>query len=189
MEGIACVYSLQCEQNPKLIFPHLTSCIYFHSLSNVSISERAVLQKPNLPSGEVGRSLLAKLSSDGGRSSLQKALGRGASWIPGRWSQVTQTSRAGKNSCLAYEPAHEVNSRPGQQLSLACFWGCMGVFWDFTTTGCCSVAQLCLTLWDFTDRSTPGFLVLHHLLELAQTHIPWAGDAIQPLWLDDNSNI
>ena len=30
------------------------------------------------------------------------------------------------------------------------------------------------------DGSTPGFLVLHYLPELAQTHVHWAGDAIQP---------
>ena len=30
------------------------------------------------------------------------------------------------------------------------------------------------------DCSTPGFPVLHHLMEFAQTHFPWAGDAIQP---------
>ena len=30
------------------------------------------------------------------------------------------------------------------------------------------------------DCSTPGFPVLHHLLELAQTHAHWVGDAIQP---------
>ena len=30
------------------------------------------------------------------------------------------------------------------------------------------------------DCSTPGFPVLHHLLELAQTHVLWVGDAIQP---------
>ena len=35
---------------------------------------------------------------------------------------------------------------------------------------CCSVFQLCLTLCDPMDCSTPGFPVLHHLLELAQTH-------------------
>ena len=29
------------------------------------------------------------------------------------------------------------------------------------------------------DWSTPGFSVLHHLLELAQTHVHWVGDAIQ----------
>ena len=30
------------------------------------------------------------------------------------------------------------------------------------------------------DCSTPGFLVLQYLLELAQTHVHWVGDAIQP---------
>ena len=30
------------------------------------------------------------------------------------------------------------------------------------------------------DCSTPGFPVLHHLLEPAQTHVHWVGDAIQP---------
>ena len=30
------------------------------------------------------------------------------------------------------------------------------------------------------DCITPGFPVLHHLLELAQTHVHWIGDAIQP---------
>ena len=30
------------------------------------------------------------------------------------------------------------------------------------------------------DCSMPGFPVLHHLLELAQTHVHWVSDAIQP---------
>ena len=30
------------------------------------------------------------------------------------------------------------------------------------------------------DCSTPGFPVLHYLLELAQIHVHWVGDAIQP---------
>ena len=46
--------------------------------------------------------------------------------------------------------------------------------------GCCLVAQLCLTLCDPTDCSTPGFSVLHHFPELAQTHVHWVSDAIQP---------
>ena len=45
---------------------------------------------------------------------------------------------------------------------------------------CCSVSQLHLTLCDPMDCSTPGFPVLRHLLELAQTHVHWVGDAIQP---------
>ena len=47
-------------------------------------------------------------------------------------------------------------------------------------TPCCSVAQSFPTLCDPMDCSPPGFLVLHHLPELAQTHVHWGGDAIQP---------
>ena len=43
-----------------------------------------------------------------------------------------------------------------------------------------SVAQSCLTLYDPMDCSTPGFPVHHQLLELIQTHVYWASDAIQP---------
>ena len=49
----------------------------------------------------------------------------------------------------------------------------------FRTIICCSVAQLCLTLCDFTDCSTPGFPVFHQLLELTQTHVHRIGHAIQ----------
>ena len=45
---------------------------------------------------------------------------------------------------------------------------------------CCSVTQWCPTLCDPMDCSTPGFRVHHQLLELAQTHVHWVGDVIQP---------
>ena len=45
---------------------------------------------------------------------------------------------------------------------------------------CCSVTQSCPALWDPMDCSTPGFPVFHHLPELAQTHVHWVSDAIQP---------
>ena len=45
---------------------------------------------------------------------------------------------------------------------------------------CCSVTKLCPTLCDPMDCSTPGSPVLHHLMELAQIHIRWVDDAIQP---------
>ena len=35
-------------------------------------------------------------------------------------------------------------------------------------------------LYDPVDCSTPGFSILHHLPELAQTHVHWVGDASQP---------
>ena len=43
-----------------------------------------------------------------------------------------------------------------------------------------SLAQLCLTLCDPMDCSTPDFPVHHQLPELAQTHVHQVGDAIQP---------
>ena len=53
-------------------------------------------------------------------------------------------------------------------------------FIHVVTCNCCSVAQSCLTLCYATDCSTLGFPVLHHLLELAQTHVHSVDDAIQP---------
>ena len=47
--------------------------------------------------------------------------------------------------------------------------------------GCyCSVAKSCQTLCHPMDCNTPGFSVLHYLLEFAQTHVHWVSDAIQP---------
>ena len=58
--------------------------------------------------------------------------------------------------------------------------------WDF----CChpqtiydrfnSATQSCLTLCDPMVYSTPGFPVLRQLPELAQLHVHWVSDAIQP---------
>ena len=45
---------------------------------------------------------------------------------------------------------------------------------------CCSVTQLCPTICDSMDCSTPCCPVLHHLLEPAQTHVHWVCNAIQP---------
>ena len=46
--------------------------------------------------------------------------------------------------------------------------------------GCCfSIAQSCLTLQPH-NSSTPGFPVLHRLWELAQIHVGWVSDDIQP---------
>ena len=49
------------------------------------------------------------------------------------------------------------------------------------TSSCCySVAKSCPALCDSMDCSTPDLPVPHHLLELAQVHVHWIGDAIQP---------
>ena len=44
---------------------------------------------------------------------------------------------------------------------------------------CCSLTQSCPTLCDPMDCSRPGLPVLHHLPELAQTHVHRVGDAIE----------
>ena len=43
-----------------------------------------------------------------------------------------------------------------------------------------SITQPCPTLCNPKDCSTPGLLVHHQLPEFTQTHVHWAGDAIQP---------
>ena len=43
----------------------------------------------------------------------------------------------------------------------------------------CSVTKSCLTLCNPVACSMPGFPVLYHLLELAQTYFHWVSDAIQ----------
>ena len=48
-------------------------------------------------------------------------------------------------------------------------------FWTAYLYGnfCCPFTQSCLTLCNPMNCSTPGFPVLHHLPELAQTHVHW----------------
>ena len=43
-----------------------------------------------------------------------------------------------------------------------------------------SVTQLCPTLCNLMNRSTPGLPIHHQLPESIQTHVHWVGDAIQP---------
>ena len=51
---------------------------------------------------------------------------------------------------------------------------------EFHTHQFSSVTQLCLTLCDPMDCSTPGFPVHHQLPELTQTHVHPVSDAIKP---------
>ena len=58
---------------------------------------------------------------------------------------------------------------------LHCRWILYQLSYQFS-----SVAQLCPTLFDPMDCSTPGFPVHHQLLELTQTHVHRVSNAIQP---------
>ena len=48
---------------------------------------------------------------------------------------------------------------------------------------CCSVTQSCLTICNTMDCSMPGFPILLHLPEFAQTQVHWVSDATQHLIL------
>ena len=53
--------------------------------------------------------------------------------------------------------------------------------WSQEDCCCCySVAKSYLTLCNPMDCSTPGFPVIHYLLEFAQIHVHWVSDAIKP---------
>ena len=45
---------------------------------------------------------------------------------------------------------------------------------------CCLFTQSCLTFCESMDCTMPGFQVLHHLPKLAQIHVHWVNDTIQP---------
>ena len=57
---------------------------------------------------------------------------------------------------------------------------CFFLYFDINSVQFSSVIQLCPTLWDPMDCSTPGLPVHHQILEFTQTHVHWVSDAIQP---------
>ena len=60
------------------------------------------------------------------------------------------------------------------------FFCCWKTLKWFPSVQFSSVVQLCLTLCDPMNCSTPVLPVHHQLLEFTQTHVHWVGDAIQP---------
>ena len=54
------------------------------------------------------------------------------------------------------------------------------IIWTSIALQFSSVTQLCPTLCDPMDCSTPGLPVHRQLPESTQTHVHWVGDAIQP---------
>ena len=59
-------------------------------------------------------------------------------------------------------------------------YGCESWTINKVATAAAKSLQSCPTLWDLMDCRTPGFPVQHQVPELAQTHVPHVGDAIQP---------
>ena len=67
------------------------------------------------------------------------------------------------------------NIRGARRGSVLCLLVYIGWFSQFS-----SASQSCLTLCDPMDCSMQGLPVHHQHPELAQTHVHWVGDAIQP---------
>ena len=56
--------------------------------------------------------------------------------------------------------------------------------WSFLLSFSCSVLSVCHPM----EGNAPGFPILHHLLDFAQTHVHWVSDAIQPSHLPLSSS-
>ena len=87
---------------------------------------------------------------------------------------LSPTSRGGRKHMVQSSPEIQLDSGPRAT---------HGGPWSFLApplSQFSSLTQLCPTLCDPMDCSTPGLPVHHQLLELAQTHVHWVSDAIQP---------
>ena len=104
-------------------------------------------------------------------------------WLKRKWfiwanicvTRVTQRLHYPLEEC--HGSVHNSNKNSSSSSSSSSSWA--------NSCCCCSVAKSCPTLYDPMDCTTPGFPVLHHLLELAQTCVHWVSDTIQPsliLW-------
>ena len=86
--------------------------------------------------------------------------------------------------CIQLEnPDFRLNSlcsNPGFISTSLVTWGQLPNCWYLISSPVCcySVTQSCPALFDPLDCNMPGFPVLHHLPELAQTHVHRVGDAI-----------
>ena len=83
-----------------------------------------------------------------------------------------------KNSIMAQKYRGDLTQGPVEMVTAIpheCFvllpWNSVQFSW---------VTQLCLTLCDPMDCSTPGLPVHHQLPEPTQTHVHWVSDVIQP---------
>ena len=66
------------------------------------------------------------------------------------------------------------------EIEISHFFVSVFFFFFLQMVQCSSVAQLCLTLRDPMNRSTPDLPIHHHLPEFTQTHVHRVSDAIQP---------
>ena len=93
-------------------------------------------------------------------------------WLGHSWGQTSGFSKPLGQRFLDLNPKACEGCLPSDPQPNALLPFCF--FW------CCSVTKSCPSLCHSRDCSTSGFPVLHCLPELAQTHVHWVGDAMQP---------
>ena len=115
-------------------------------------------------------------------------------WITTNWKIVKEMGIPDHLTCLLRNlyAGQEAIFRTGHgtkgwlQIGKGVLQGCIlstclfNLYAEFSSVQFSSAAQLCLTLCDPMDCSTPGFPVHHQLQELVQIHVHQVGDAIQP---------
>ena len=80
------------------------------------------------------------------------------------------------STCVHSLTCHELSGLH----ALEHYFFCLGTFSTSVSQSVSSITQLCPTLYDPMNCSTPGLPVHHELLEFTQTHVHWVGDAIEP---------
>ena len=97
------------------------------------------------------------------------------------WTSPNLTSCSVSVSSSLLLP-HIIRVLLSPQKSLFCLHSLPWWSYPISYLCCCSVIKSCLTLCNpmnpMKPGSTPGFPFLHCLLEFAQTHVCWVGDAI-----------
>ena len=89
----------------------------------------------------------------------------------------------GKNTGVGCMSSSRGSSQPRDQTLISCVFCIAGRFFAAEPLGkfqFSSVTQLCPTLCDPMNRSTPSLPVHHQLPEFTQTHVHRVSDAIQP---------
>ena len=110
-------------------------------------------------------------------------------WGEGGWIGGTQgifRSVVVRTSCTELLDVHKKELLHGCILVESCGiennwrWALFTCTFIWLFKFCCSVAKSCVTICNPMYCSMPGFPVLYHLLEFAQTQVQWICDAIQP---------
>ena len=94
------------------------------------------------------------------------------SHIAGRPFTIWATRQAG----IRWQKKHTWKDAPHHMSSRKCK---IKQQWDTTSYPCVLSRSVLSDYFDPVDCSTAGFPVLHYLLEFAETHVHWVGDAIQ----------